>query len=208
MADAGPLPQSDPARGDPARGDPARADPPPADPPPADDSGDRPLGEQAQHVEEVESQTRGAASGIYGLVVAGATFATTGAADALWQVVVAVVTTTFVYWVAETYAHGLARRLVVGRTLTRREKRRIASESWGLFTATYVPLVVLLVAVVVGATVEVAVDLALVAVTVLLGAIGWRAGQRAGMRGARLVWGTCVWVALGLAMAALKQLLH
>jgi hypothetical protein len=203
MADVGPLPHGDPVRDDLTGDDPARGDPPRGD-----DPAGQPLGEQAQQVQEVESQTRGVASGIYGLVVAGATFATTGAADALWQVVVAVVTTTFVYWVAETYANGLARRLVVGRTLTLREKRRIASESWGLFSATYVPLAVLLVAVVVGATVEVAVDLALVTVTVLLGAIGWRAGQRAGMHGARLVWGTCVWVALGVVMAALKQLLH
>src|SRR6185503_994114 len=82
------------------------------------------------------------AHGIYGLIVGSAVMAA-AQGDAVGRLAVAVLVTLLIYWVAERYAHVMARRIVLGRRLTRPEMRRELSHGWELVTASYIPLIVL-----------------------------------------------------------------
>ena len=155
-----------------------------------------------------EGTTRGLASGIYGLVVAGATLAAAAATNSIVRVAIGVLGTVFIYWVAEGYAHALARRMVLQRPLRRVEFRAVFAQGWGLISATYLPLLGLVVAGLLGADTELAIDVALIVVTVLLGLIGWTAGRRSGVTGWRLVVSVGISLAMGLVMVGLKRLLH
>jgi len=55
---------------------------------------------------------RGVASAIYGLVICSATLASSAVSGRLSIVAVSVLVTVAVYWVAESYAHALARHAV------------------------------------------------------------------------------------------------
>jgi hypothetical protein len=157
---------------------------------------------------ERDMSTRGIASGIYGLVVAGATLATSAAFESLRTVAAAVLVTVLVYWAAESYAHALATRVVLHRALTRGESVRVVRQGWPMVSASYVPLLSLLVAGLVGAGVTTAVLTALIVTTVLLGVAGATAGWSSGVRGVRLVATVAISLAFGLVMIGLKLSLH
>jgi hypothetical protein len=159
-------------------------------------------------VAEDEVATRGLASAIYGLVVAAATLAAASTMNSIWRIAVGTIGTTLVYWIAESYAHVIARRSIVRRPLTRAEVRHLLSQGWGLVSATYLPLLGLAVAGLLGASTALAVDVALLIVTVLLGIIGWTSSRRGGLSGWRLVANVALTLALGFVMVGLKRLLH
>jgi len=157
----------------------------------------------AHHVSE-EART---ANGIYGLIVGAAVMAA-AEGDAVGRLAVAVLVTLFIYWVAERYAHVMARHIVLRRRLTRPELRRELSHGWELVTASYLPLIVLVSTRLLGADLTGSVLSALLCSTVLLGLSGWRVGREAQLGLSRRLLSTAIAGAFGLVMIALKTLLH
>ena len=113
------------------------------------------------------------AHGTYGLIVGSAVMAAAHG-DAVGRLAVAVLITLLIYWVAERYAHVMARRIVLRRRLTRPELRRELSHGWELVTASYLPLIVLVSTNLLGVGLTGSVLSALVCSTALLCLSGWR----------------------------------
>ncbi len=153
---------------------------------------------------QAPTSTRSIASGIYGLVVAGATLATAAAKESLHAVALSVLVTVLVYWAAEGYAHALAQRMVERHALTRDENLRVLRQGWPLVSASYLPLLALLIAGAAGAEVSTAALVALIVTTVLLGVAGFSAGRRSGVQGLHLLWTTTATLSFGVVMIALK----
>ena len=158
----------------------------------------------AAHQLKEEART---ANGIYGLIVGSAVMAAAHG-DAVGRLAVAVLITLLIYWVAERYAHVMARRIVLGRRLTRPEMRRELSHGWELVTASYLPLIVLVGTHVLGADLTGSVLSALVCSTVLLLLSGWRVGGAAQLGLSQRLLSTAIAGAFGFVMIALKSLLH
>ena len=155
---------------------------------------------------QVEEEAR-TAHGIYGLIVGSAVMAAAHG-EAVGRLAVAVLITLFIYWVAERYAHIMARRTVLRRRLTRPELRRELSHGWELVTASYLPLIVLVGTRLLGAGLTGSVLSALVCSTVLLCLSGWRVGGQAQLGLAQRLVSMSVAGAFGVVMIALKSLLH
>lgn len=141
-------------------------------------------------------------------MICAASLSTSAASRRLPAVAISVLVTVLVYWAAESYSHALARRLAKKTNLTRSDYREILEQGWPLVSASYVPLATLLVAWALGASVTVAVNLALGVATGLLVAAGFLASRASGITGGRLLASTAVTGVFGLAMVALKNLLH
>lgn len=151
---------------------------------------------------------RGVASAIYGLVVCSATLAAASASGRLSFVAVSVLVTVVVYWVAESYAHALARHAINQTPLGWSDIRAIMSQGWPMVSASFIPLATLLVMGALGASVFIAINVSLAVATVLLVWAGWTASRASGLRGGRLLMSTAVSGDFGLSMVALKNLLH
>jgi hypothetical protein len=147
------------------------------------------------------------ANGIYGLIVGSAVMAAAHG-DAVGRLAVAVLITLLIYWVAERYAHVMARRIVLRRRLTRPELRRELSHGWELVTASYLPLIVLVSSNLLGAGLTGSVLSALGCSTVLLCLSGWRVGREAQLDLSRRLLSASFAGAFGVVMIALKSLLH
>ncbi|GAA1272128.1 hypothetical protein GCM10009609_39080 [Pseudonocardia aurantiaca] len=144
---------------------------------------------------------------IHGLVVGSGVMVAASLHGTLGQVVVAVVATLLVYWVAERYAEVLAEG-VHGRALNRRRIGQALRRGWPMLQSSYAPVVVLLVTSALGAELPGAVLSALGLSTALLAGIGYDAARRSGTPvGASLLWagGTAL---LGVAVIVLKLALH
>ena len=116
--------------------------------------------------------------------------------------------TLLIYWAAETYVHWMAARQVHRRDLTAEERRTIVVEGWPLVTACTVPLVLLLVEGLLGVEPGPAVKIALGVNAVLLVLVGYAMSRASGLSGWRLVVSAAAAGLLGLAVIALKTLLH
>jgi hypothetical protein len=159
---------------------------------------------QARRMLAEETRT---ANGIYGIIVGSAVLVSVHGST-VPQLAVAVLGTLVIYWVAERYAHVMARRIVHPEALGWPELRRELHHGWELVTASFLPLGVLVGTRALGAEVSTAVVAALVCATVLLSAAGWQVGREAGLsRWARLGSAACGG-AFGAAMILLKTLLH
>jgi hypothetical protein len=156
--------------------------------------------------QQVRQEAR-TANGIYGLIVSSAVMAAAHG-DAVGRLAVAVLITLLIYWVAERYAHVMAKRIALRRRLTRPELRRELSDGWELVTASYLPLIVLVSTHLLGADLTVSVISALVCSTALLGLSGWRVGREARLGLSQRLLSTSIAGAFGLVMIALKSLLH
>ena len=155
---------------------------------------------------QVKEEAR-TAHGIYGLIVGSAVMAAAHG-EAVGRLAVAVLVTLLIYWVAERYAHVMARRTVLRRRLTRLELRRELSDGWELVTASYLPLIVLVSTNVLGFGLTGSVLSALVCSTVLLCLSGWRVGGEAQLGLGQRLLSALVAGAFGVVMVALKSLLH
>jgi hypothetical protein len=162
------------------------------------------IGPQARKLLAEETRT---ANGIYGIIVGSAVLVSVHGST-VGQLAVAVLGTLVIYWVAERYAHVMARRIVHPEALGWTELRRELHHGWELVTASFLPLGVLVVTRALGASVYTAVVSSLVCATVLLTAAGWQVGREAGLsQGARFLSAACAG-AFGAAMILLKTLLH
>jgi predicted membrane protein len=146
------------------------------------------------------------AAGIYGLIVTASVFATAGSTLRTALLILAVVVTLVVYWLAEEYAEviGHAR---AGHLPTVAMVRGSLGAKWPMVSESFVPLAVLVVVRLFGASAYSAAITALAVTMILLAWYGWSAGTAAGLHGrARLVM-TALAASLGLLMILLKIVL-
>jgi hypothetical protein len=154
------------------------------------------------------SDERELAHAIHGTVVGAAVMAASSAhGGTLGQVVVSVLGTLTVYWIAERYS-GILAAGVQGSKLTWVGVRRSLRQGWPMVQASVAPLLVLLGATVLTPGLQGAVMIALAFATAQLAGLGWLAGRRAGgSRRAAAAWAAASGV-LGLLTMGLKLLLH
>jgi hypothetical protein len=161
----------------------------------------------AEHVPASDPHRRRAAH-LYGLIVSGAVLASATADSRLGRVAVMLLCTLVIYWAAETYVHWIAARTLVQRDLSRAERRTIVRDGWPLVAACAVPVLFLAIEALLGVESELALDVTLAVNAVLLFVIGWRMGRAGGLTGAPLALSTGTSGLLGIALIALKTLLH
>lgn len=139
--------------------------------------------------------------------MAAAVLAAASMHGALGQIAITVLVTLFVYWVSERYSALLATG-VHGDEPIRVRVVTVLRSGWPMIEAAYMPLVVLLAVTALVGNLQVGVLCALTASTLLLTALGFLAASRAGARGlAAAAWAAASGL-LGVAMMALKLLLH
>jgi hypothetical protein len=145
------------------------------------------------------------AAGIYGAIITAAILDTAGGRLPTDALVVAVVATLAVYWLAEEYAELLGEQVEGGVVPTWAYIRAELAETWPMVSAAYLPLLTLLLARIAGASALTAANVGLVTVVVLLMIHAWMAGRSAQLRGRQLLFATSVAAGLGLAMIVLKD---
>ncbi|WP_141566404.1 hypothetical protein [Pseudonocardia sp. N23] len=125
----------------------------------------------------------------------------------LGQVVVSVAATLLVYWATERYADLLAAG-ARGKGLDRRRVVTALGRGWPMLQSSYAPVVVLLVASALGAELRSAVLTALGLSTVMLAGLGYDAARRRALAPARALGWAGLSALLGVAVIALKLVLH
>ena len=147
------------------------------------------------------------AAGIYGAIVTAAILDTAGGHVSTAALVVSVVVTLLVYWIAEEYAEVLGEQVEGGRLPSRESVRRALTATWPMVSASYAPLLALVLARLAGASDLTAANVGLVAAVVLLTVHGWLAARAAQLHGWPLFLATSVAAALGIVMILLKDLI-
>ena len=158
-------------------------------------------------VPEADPHRRRAAH-LYGLIVTGAVLATASDDFRLSRVALLLLSTLAIYWAAETFVHWSAVRAHVRRPLSRVERRMIVRDGWPLVAACAVPLLCLTLEALLGVETSVALDVTLALNALLLFFTGWQMGKDGGLTGARLAVSSVAAGLLGVALIALKSLLH
>ncbi|WP_344667316.1 hypothetical protein [Catenulispora yoronensis] len=120
--------------------------------------------------------------------------------------VVAVVVTLVVYWLAEEYAELLSEQIEEGKLPSMRRIGGALADTWPMVTASFLPLAAVVIARLLGATDLTSANIGLAMVVLLLGVHSWAAARAARLTGWRLAGATATAVGLGLAMVALKNL--
>jgi hypothetical protein len=146
------------------------------------------------------------AAGIYGAIITAAILAAAGGHLPTRALVVSVVVTLLVYWLAEEYAELLGEQATGGILPSRAYVRQALAATWPMVSASYLPLLALVLARAVGASSYVAANVGLVATILLLITHAWIAGRAAKLHGWQLFFAVSVAAALGLTMVALKDL--
>jgi hypothetical protein len=145
------------------------------------------------------------AAGIYGAIVTAAILDTAGGHVSTTALVISVVVTLLVYWLAEEYAEVLGEQIEGGRLPSRASVWGALAATWPMVTASYAPLLALVLAKLAEASDLTAANVGLVAAIVLLTVHGWLAGRAAQLRSWQLFAATSIAAGLGLAMIALKD---
>lgn len=173
---------------------------------------DAPRAEDAAHADATEAARtprgraeRRRAAGIYGAVVTAAIFAASAQLSTA-GLVVAVVVTLIVYWLAEEYAELLGEQIEAGRLPSMRRIGGALADTWPMVTASFLPLLAAVIARLSGATTLTSANVGLAVVVLLLGVHSRAAGKAARLTGWRLAGATATGVGLGLAMVLLKNL--
>src|SRR5947209_18151803 len=112
----------------------------------------------AEELPRQASPVRNPGSAVYGVVLADSLLAIEGDGHVgVPRLVLTVLATQCVYWLAHIYAELVGGRIVTGRRPHRGEVGRLLAEEWPMVTASFGPLAVTLVAWALGAPVETAV---------------------------------------------------
>jgi hypothetical protein len=146
------------------------------------------------------------AAGIYGAIVTAAILDTVGGHVSTAALVVSVVASLLVYWLAEEYAEVLGEQVEAGRVPSRASISEALAATWPMISASFAPLVALVLARLAGASDLTAANVGLVVVVLLLTLHGWLASRAAQLRGWHLLLATSFAAALGLVMILLKDL--
>ena len=163
-------------------------------------------GDGAQLQPAAENKGRRRAAGIYGAIITAAILDTAGGHVSTIALVISVVVTLLVYWIAEQYAEVLGEHTTGGHLPSRASIRGALISTWPMVTASYLPLLAVVVVRVAGASALTAANVGLVAAIVLLTVHGWLAGRAAQLHDWKLLWVTSIAAALGLVMILLKDL--
>jgi hypothetical protein len=147
------------------------------------------------------------AAGIYGIIDGAAVMAAAHAPTTATLVVSVLVTLT-IYWLAERYARLVAERIHQQHRPSWRHVRRQLTMGWEIVTASMLPLVALLVVGALGAELYVAVLAGLVCSTLLLCVAGWEMGRNGKLTGLERVTTSAAAGMFGVVMIVLKALLH
>lgn len=147
------------------------------------------------------------ANGIYGVIVGSGVMAAAHG-DSVGRLAVAVLVTLLIYWAAERYSRLMARRIVLGRGLTRAELRTVLSDGWEVVTTSFIPLTALVGTHLLGVDLTGSVFAALACSTVLLSLSGWRVGREAHLGLRQSFTSAAVAGAFGAVMIVLKATLH
>jgi hypothetical protein len=150
--------------------------------------------------------TEDMAPGIYGTVISASVLAAVDETEPIWTVVVTVMVTVLVYWLAERYAMLLAVHMR-GQSTTA-GLGQVLRQGWRMVEASYTPVLVLVLAWSLSGSVATAIEASLYYTTALLIALGWLAGRRNGQSGWALVRTMAFVGALGVIIIALKLTLH
>ena len=146
------------------------------------------------------------AAGIYGAIITAAIIAASGGNLPTDALVVAVVVTLLVYWVAEEYAEVVGEQAEGGRLPTWASIRGMLVATWPMVSASYAPLLALVLARLAGASSLTAANVGLGVAVAVLTLHGWWAARAAQLHGRRLLLSTALAAALGIAMILLKDL--
>jgi hypothetical protein len=149
-----------------------------------------------------------APASIYGTLIGASVLAVSDDDDPIAEVAVAVVLTILIYWAAERWSAVLGAYLQNPEPITPRAALRIFAEGYPMVQASYVPLFVMLLVRLFGGSDASAVNAALVVTIAVLIALGALAGRRSGLQGWGIVLSAAFTGALGLAVVALKAVLH
>ena len=147
------------------------------------------------------------AAGIYGAIVTAAILDTAGGHVSTAALVVSVVVTLLVYWIAEEYAEVVGEQVEGGRLPSRASVRRALTVTWPMVSASYAPLLALVLARLAGASDLTAANVGLVVAVILLTVHGWLAARAAQLHGWPLAFATSTAAALGIVMILLKDLI-
>src|SRR5215469_2450963 len=128
-------------------------------------------GEGAEAGPAVENLGRRRAAGIYGAIITAAILDTAGGHVSTTALVVSVVVTLLVYWIAEEYAEVLGEHTAGGRLPSWAYIQGSLVSSWPMVSASYLPLLAVVLAKVAGRAGELA-GRKLVIVTSIAGALG------------------------------------
>jgi hypothetical protein len=163
----------------------------------------------APHVER-ERDPLGMINGegiITGTVVSTAVIAAAAGHLEETHIVIAILGTAFIYWLAHLHARTLG-DAVKHRTHPIDALREALAETWPILAAAVLPAVIMLMAKVVGAEIRRAAWIAVIASTVLLALYSFFAGRRGGLGlGGSLLSGA-IGAALGILIVVLKASLH
>ena len=154
----------------------------------------------------VENLGQRRAAGIYGAIITAAILDAAGGHLPTTALVISVVITLLVYWIAEEYAEVLGEHTAGGRLPSRAYIRGSLVSTWPMVSASYAPLLAVVLARVAGASSLTAANVGLVVAIVLLTVHGWLAGRAAQLQGWKLVIATSIAAGLGLVMILLKDL--
>ena len=146
------------------------------------------------------------AAGIYGAIITAAILDTAGGRLSTEALVITVVVTLLVYWLAEEYAEVLGDQATGGALPGWAYVRGALAATWPMVSASYLPLLALVVARVAGASPLAAANAGLVTAVAVLIIHAWSAGRSARLRGWKLLAATSVAAGLGLIMILLKDL--
>ena len=153
-----------------------------------------------------ENQGRRRAVGIYGAIIIAAILDMVGGHVFIMVLVVSVVVTLLVYWIAEEYAEVLGEHTAGGRLPGRASIQSALAATWPMVTASYLPLLAAVLATLAGASALAAANAGLVVAVVLLTVHGWLAGRAAQLQSWKLLVATSIAAGLGLVMILLKDL--
>jgi hypothetical protein len=146
---------------------------------------------------------------VYGVIVIGALLAAeSGRHETYPDTVASAIIAASLYWLAHAYASALGRRLITHERLTARTLSRALIRDWAIVRGAAIPLLALVVAWAAGAAQETAVTAALWCAVTSVIAFELLAGLRSRATPSELALEVGVGVAIGLAILALKVLLH
>jgi hypothetical protein len=163
-------------------------------------------GDGAEAGPTAENLGRRRAAGIYGAIVTAAILDTVGGHASTTVLVISVVVTLLVYWIAEEYAEVLGEHTAGGRLPSRASIQGALVATWPMVTASYLPLLAVVLATLAGASALTAANVGLVMAIVLLTVHGWLAGRAAQLQSWKLLVATSIAAGLGLVMILLKDL--
>jgi hypothetical protein len=123
------------------------------------------------------------------------------------RLILAILGSAFIYWLAHVHARTLGES-VSHRSHPLEALREALAETWPILVAALVPVGILLIAEVVGADIRTAAWTAVIASTVLLTVYSFLAGRRGGLGLGGSILSACVGAAIGILIIVMKAGLH